>query len=50
MDDQTKSINSSQGMKFPPLNVEGEKTNNKLGDIIEMAQVWGASLDSKAHC
>ena len=33
---------------FPPLNVEGGKLA-MTGNVIEVAQAWGASLDLKAH-
>lgn len=42
--------NSLRGMTFPPLNAEGGETNTKSGNVTEVARVWGASLNFKAHC
>lgn len=47
MDDQREF---PLGDDIPTTECRGGETNTKSGNVIEVAQVWGASLNFKAHC
>lgn len=46
-DDQREFLS---GKDIPTTECRGGETNSKSGNVIEVAQVWGASLNFKAHC